>query len=944
LDTSFGQNGTVAIPDAYAGNNYSAMLARSDGSIVLELSEELISYNADGSVNSSLADNADAYLLNMSQDACGRIVVAGYTGPAVNTGETSYSIVSMRCVDPGQVQVIDPIAPQPVVSAPQAPVQVVQPVQTFSDFAAHQSLSLLGTQADGKTVWRGQTAFSGDSSYEVLFRFNADGTLDTTFGTGGQVDLQLNNFTVIFASAAQPDGKLLLAGNFHSLAGLGPDDLMLVRLNSDGTLDTSFGVNGAVVDQNVVGKYMSLQADGGIAIVGKDFATNNALVTRLNADGTVDTTFGQKGKVTLEYSDQTSANLTRVPDGGSFTEDTLLLLPDGKILMGGNADIFVGGTSEVAAILERYNADGTLDTTFGNNGVVSQIWSGSGSMIEGLAVQSDGKILAVGQTTSGQGLLERFNADGTLDATFGNAGTVLVDAIPSLDDVVVLSDGTIVTGAMANNQTLVTRYRADGSLDTSFGTNGTLTVETGLADAWGRLQVLGDGTLAVFGETTADLEKAAAPFETRIVGSTQSTIILGTSTHDLEAVPPAPPQTTAGLYDPITSTFLLRNSNDSGIADQVVAFGPGGSGDIPLTGDWTGSGIQSVGLYDPATSTFYLRNSNSSGIADTTLTFGPAHSHLVPIVGDWDGNGTDTVGLYDPASSMFYLTNSNTTGMATVTFVYGAAHGSQTPLVGDWTASGKDTVGLYDPASSMFFLKNQNTSGFADTAFVYGAAHNGGTPVAGNWTGSGSSAVGLYNPTTSLFYLKNANSTGIADTVFSYGAANGGLTPVVGAWELHFSRTAGQGTGAGTATLTQSDLQPIVNEAIALWGQAGLDAGAVKKLRQVQFIIGDLSSNQLGETNGDVVQIDANAAGYGWFVDPTPTSNEEFSSPAGSSQLKAVDPQALDHIDLLTVVEHELGHVAGLGDLSGLASDIMNGVLGAGVRRLASATDAALVS
>jgi hypothetical protein len=118
----------------------------------------------------------------------------------------------------------------------------------------------------------------------------------------------------------------------------------------------------------------------------------------------------------------------------------------------------------------------------------------------------------------------------------------------------------------------------------------------------------------------------------------------------------------------------------------------------------------------------------------------------------------------------------------------------------------------------------------------------------------------------------------------------------------------------------------------------------VKKLRQVQFIIGDLSSNQLGETNGDVVQIDANAAGYGWFVDPTPTSNEEFSSPAGSSQLKAVDPQALDHIDLLTVVEHELGHVAGLGDLSGLASDIMNGVLGAGVRRLASATDAALVS
>jgi hypothetical protein len=222
--------------------------------------------------------------------------------------------------------------------------------------------------------------------------------------------------------------------------------------------------------------------------------------------------------------------------------------------------------------------------------------------------------------------------------------------------------------------------------------------------------------------------------------------------------------------------------------------------------------------------------------------------------------------------------------------------------------------------------------------------------VAGDWTASGKSTVGLYDPSTSAFYLKNANSTGVADTVFSYGAANSGLTPVAGIWECQFpsvreaEMAATQGTGAGTATLTQSELQPIVNEAIALWSQAGLDAATVQKLRQVQFVIGDLPGAQLGETSGNVVQIDANAAGYGWFVDPTPASNEEFSAAAGSSPLKAVDPQALNHIDLLTVVEHELGHVAGLGDLSALASDVMNGVLGAGVRRLASTADAVLAS
>jgi hypothetical protein len=93
-----------------------------------------------------------------------------------------------------------------------------------------------------------------------------------------------------------------------------------------------------------------------------------------------------------------------------------------------------------------------------------------------------------------------------------------------------------------------------------------------------------------------------------------------------------------------------------------------------------------------------------------------------------------------------------------------------------------------------------------------------------------------------------------------------------------------------------------------------------------------------------VVHLDPNAAGNGWFIDPTPASNEEFAASAGSQQLHAVDPRALDRIDLLTVVEHELGHVAGLGDLDALADDVMNGVLSPGVRRIASHVDAALKS
>ena len=125
---------------------------------------------------------------------------------------------------------------------------------------------------------------------------------------------------------------------------------------------------------------------------------------------------------------------------------------------------------------------------------------------------------------------------------------------------------------------------------------------------------------------------------------------------------------------------------------------------------------------------------------------------------------------------------------------------------------------------------------------------------------------------------------------------------------------------------------------------AGLDAATVQKLTQVQFVINDLPDGILGEEAGNLISLDRNAAGNGWFVDSTRAADEEFALSGSSPQLKAVDPRALDRIDLLSVVEHELGHVAGLTDLDALADDVMNGVLGVGVRRNASHADAVLAS
>jgi hypothetical protein len=97
-------------------------------------------------------------------------------------------------------------------------------------------------------------------------------------------------------------------------------------------------------------------------------------------------------------------------------------------------------------------------------------------------------------------------------------------------------------------------------------------------------------------------------------------------------------------------------------------------------------------------------------------------------------------------------------------------------------------------------------------------------------------------------------------------------------------------------------------------------------------VVRHLTGSHLGETAGETIYIDSNAAGHGWFVDSTPGADKEFAASGSSKRLSATDPKAVDQIDLLTVVEHELGHIAGLDDVDVLSDSIMGRTLGTGVR------------
>jgi hypothetical protein len=407
--------------------------------------------------------------------------------------------------------------------------------------------------------------------------------------------------------------------------------------------------------------------------------------------------------------------------------------------------------------------------------------------------------------------------------------------------------------------------------------------------------------------------------------------------------------TTIGLYSATAATLYLKNTNEAGAADTTFVYAGASSSWIVLVGDWNGDGADTIGLYDPKTARFYLKDSNTAGAADATFIYGPANVGWTPIVGDWNGDGVDTIGLYDPKTARFYLKNSNAGGAADAAFIYGPANAGWTPIVGDWDGTGTDTIGLYNPTAARFYLRNSNTGGYANVSFAYGAANAGWKPLVGDWDGDGYDTIGLYNPAAARFYLRNSNDGGYANLTFNYGPANLGWTPIVGNWTGSGSALLAAGGKATVSddalSLTESELDATVSTAIErLAARLNLDAATIDKLQQVTFVIADLSGSYLGDAIGNRIYIDSNAAGYGWFVDPTPTTDEEYAASTSSEKLEAIDSRALDQIDLLTVVEHELGHILGLRDLDASLNDLMSRTLGTGIRRNASYVDAALAS
>jgi PKD repeat protein len=235
---------------------------------------------------------------------------------------------------------------------------------------------------------------------------------------------------------------------------------------------------------------------------------------------------------------------------------------------------------------------------------------------------------------------------------------------------------------------------------------------------------------------------------------------------------------------------LLTNQPGNPVSRAAIA----GARGLPIAGDWDGDGVDSIGRYDPITSTFRLRNANSSGPADMTFVFGTPGAGWLPVAGDWNGDGVDTIGLYDPRTGTFHLRNSNSAGAPDLTFSFLEFGPGWRPVAGDWDGDGVDTVGLYDPQTGAFYLRGSNTTGAGgDLAFIFIAPGAGQQaplqPTAGDWDGDGWDSVGVFDPATGKIYLRNLSSAGPADVQYDFrdsAAPQGSVERVVaGHWSGH---------------------------------------------------------------------------------------------------------------------------------------------------------------
>lgn len=310
-------------------------------------------------------------------------------------------------------------------------------------------------------------AYDSNGNTLLLLRYDSQGLADSRFGTNGVVTTAFQaSGGSAFAMRLQADGSIVIAGDYYNGKNL---DFAVARYLADGSLDTGFATAGLAVTG--FGNYddralaVTVQADGKIVAAGQTFdvSQDNFAVARYLSNGQLDTSFGTGGKATADFR--------KAGDGAT----AVALQADGKILVAGHS--FNGSRGDDFGLV-RFNSNGSFDTSFGSGGGVTTDIQGGNDIALALVVQSDGKIVLAGRSfngNTGSAALVRYQANGSLDTSFGSGGIVVSSLMDTASDLIIRPDGKLVVSGSVKGDFALLRLGSNGQLDTTFGKNGLVT-------------------------------------------------------------------------------------------------------------------------------------------------------------------------------------------------------------------------------------------------------------------------------------------------------------------------------------------------------------------------------------------------------------------------------------------------------------------------------------
>ncbi|HVZ42274.1 MAG TPA: VCBS domain-containing protein [Ramlibacter sp.] len=479
------------------------------------------------------------------------------------------------------------------------------------------------TDGDGRMVVAGWSSVGGTNEFSVV-RLHSDGSLDTTFGGGtGKVLLPVGSGDAeSYALAIQSDGRIVLGGQASNGTN---DDFVVTRLNADGSVDDTFGVSGTVTlpmgssDDGV--STLEIQSDGKILLGGYDNGHGHAQLVRLNGDGSIDADFGTGGIVSVAATNIAS----------------LVLVAGGDILVGGYAGY---GPSRDFTVL-RYNSDGSPDTSLGGTGQVTVPVGSSDDVLSSLDVQTNGKLVLSGYASNGGNYdfaVVRLDSNGALDTSFGGTGKVIVP-IGGGDDfgasAVIQPDGKIVVAGHSFNGTdydmAVIRLNSDGTLDTSFNGTGKVLIDIGSGnDFVFSVSLDGEGRIVLTGSGDAGANNDFALARLHPDGSLDTTFGVGGGVSDWEyTVNDSGAVDALGVGETLTDSFTVTvDDHHGGEATQVVTITINGTNDEPTIT----SGAQSGQVQEDTTLVASGQVTASDVDSDDTLAY--------------TGNATGSYGIF----------------------------------------------------------------------------------------------------------------------------------------------------------------------------------------------------------------------------------------------------------------------------------------------------------